>query len=74
MVHWPAAWTLNLSTPDAPVTSVLLDPDAAMSFGKPSAVALESVAVMAKLVPPPIVGSTFPEYDQLTMSVIQNPM
>jgi len=33
-VQWPAAWTLNDSTPESPVISVLPEPDVAMSLGR----------------------------------------
>lgn len=66
IVQLPAACTLKLSEPDVPVISVLPEPDEAMSFGRLPLKAFGSVALILKLVAPPIDGSLFPEYVQET--------
>lgn len=67
MVQLPVAWTLKLSTPEAPVTSVLPDPDGAMTLGSDSASATESVSLMMKLSPPGAPSVSLPEKVHATM-------
>ena len=67
MVQLPVAWTLKLSLPEAPVTSVLPDPDVAMTLGSDSASALESFALMMESSPPEAPSASLPEKVHATM-------
>jgi hypothetical protein len=68
MVQWPAACTLNDSTPESPVIWVLPDPDVAMSLGRLPEDPFWLVFEMLKLVAwqLPSEQSLLPEYDQDT--------
>ena len=67
IVQLPVAWTLKFSVPEASVTSVLPDPEVAMTLGSDSASAPESLALTMKLSPPETPSASLPEKVHETM-------